>query len=215
MASNLRFAAAALLLVGAALFLRTRSGSDIIPPHRALVSFPQRVGNWAGRDESVAPDVLETLGPGDFLARTFQNDSGDVPPVSLFVAYFSSQRFGSTLHSPKNCLPGAGWSALESSRVKISLPEQAPFYANRYLIAKGSERGLVFYWYWAHDRSVASEYWAKLYLVEDSVRFNRSDGSLIRFSTQVAQYESEAAAEQRLMSLLRETVPRLGQYLQS
>ncbi len=213
MASNLRFAGAALLLVGAALFLQARRGGEIIPPHRPLAAFPQRVGNWAGQDESIAPDVLETLGPGDFLARTFQNDSSDVPPVSLFVAYFSSQRFGSTLHSPKNCLPGAGWSALESGRVKISLPERAPFFANRYLIAKGGERGLVFYWYFAHDRSVASEYGAKLYLIEDSIRSNRSDGSLIRFTTEVAQHESEAAAERRLMFLLRETVPLLGQYL--
>jgi len=212
-APNLRFALAAILLVGTTLFLSARPGGEFIPPHQELVQFPQRVGNWTGQDQSIAPDALEILGPGDFLARTFQNDSVDMPPVGLFVAYFPTQGFGNTWHSPKNCLPGAGWTALESSRVKISLPGSKPFAANRYLIAKGSERGLVLYWYWAHGRSTASEYWAKLYLIGDSIRLNRSDGSLIRFSTQLRENESEATGEQRLMSLLRDTVPALEQYL--
>jgi EpsI family protein len=213
-ASNIRFTVAAILLVGAAIFLRGWQRGEVIPVHRQFSSFPSRVGEWAGRDESISPDILETLGPGDFLARTYQLDSTILPSVSLFVAYFPSQRFGSTLHSPKNCLPGSGWSALESSKIEISLPGRRPFIANRYLIAKGAERGLVVYWYWAHDRSAASEYLAKLYLIEDSIRFNRSDGSLIRFTTDMAPHESEADAERRIMDLLRESVPVLGQYLQ-
>jgi len=213
-ASNLRFTLAASLLLGTSLLLYARRGREVIPPHRELAFFPQRVGSWAGRDQSIAPDVLQTLGPGDFLARTFQNQGGDVPPVSLFVAYFPSQGFGSSLHSPRNCLPGSGWSALESRRVKISLPGLEPFAANRYLIGKGGERELVLYWYWAHSRSVASEYWAKLYLIEDSIKLNRSDGSLIRFSTNLGQGESEATAERRLMSLLGDLVPELERYLQ-
>lgn len=214
MTSNLRFTLAASLLLGASLLLHARRGREIIPPHRELVFFPQRVGSWDGRDQRISSDVLQTLGPGDFLARTFHNDSGDVPPVSLFVAYFGNQGFGSSLHSPKNCLPGSGWSALESRRVKISLPGLEPFAANRYLISKRGKRGLVLYWFWAHNRSVASEYWAKIYLIEDAIRLNRSDGSLIRFSTDLEQGESEANAERRLMSLLGDIVPELERYLQ-
>jgi EpsI family protein len=213
-ASNLRFAVAALLLTGAALFLHARHRDEVVVSRRQFSSFPESVGVWTGRDENISQDVLETLGPGDFLARTYQADSVAYLPVSLFVAYFPSQRFGSTVHSPKNCLPGAGWSAVESGTVPISLPGQAPFLANRYLIAKGAERGLVLYWYRAHDRSTASEYWAKLYLLEDSIRFDRSDGALIRFTTEVAPQESEADAERRLMYLLRDIVPILGPYLQ-
>jgi len=212
-ASNLRVAFAAILLVATAVFLHARRENEVIPPHLGFASFPQRVGTWTGLDERIAPDVLEVLGPGDFLARTYRSDSAEDSPVSVFVAYFPSQRFGSTLHSPQNCLPGAGWSALESSRVKISLPGSEPFLANRYLIGKGAERGLVFYWYWAHDRSVASEYWAKFYLIEDTIRLNRSDGSLIRFTTELGHNESEAVAEQRLTYLLRDLVPVLGRYL--
>ena len=65
----------------------------------------------------------------------------------------------------------------------LSMPGHAPFPANRYVISKDDSRRLVLYWFWSHDRGVASEYWAKFYLVEDAIRMNRSDGSLVRFVT--------------------------------
>jgi EpsI family protein len=213
MTSNQRFVLSVFLLLGTALLLHAHRRSEFIPPHQKLASFPQTVGNWTGQNEGISPDILEVLGPGDFLARSFENRSPAVPRTSLFVAYFPSQRFGSTVHSPKNCLPGTGWTVLESNTVNISLAGNKPFPANRYLIAMGAERQLVLYWYWAHGRSSASEYRAKLYLIEDSIRLNRSDGSLIRFNTQLQQGESEAAAEQRLISLAAEVVPVLSSYL--
>jgi EpsI family protein len=212
--SDFRFALAVTFILGSALFLHVRRESEVIPPHRQLASFPQAVRNWDGRDEKIDPEVLDILGPGDFLARSYQQNSSNDPPIDLFVAYVPSQRIGNTLHSPKNCLPGTGWSELNSSKVAIPLPSGETFVANRYLVSKGAQRGIVFYWYWAHGRSNASEYWAKATLIEESIRFNRSDGALIRFSTELKQHESEATAEKRLMSLLRYIVPVLEPYLQ-
>jgi EpsI family protein len=131
----------------------------------------------------------------------------------LFVAYFPSQRTGDTLHSPKNCLPGAGWQPLKSSKIKIALPGGEPFLVNRYLIAKGAHRGLALDWYWAHGRAVTSEYWAKFYLVEDAIRLNRSDGSLIRVATELGQHESTADAQRRLLSLLNVVFPGIETYI--
>lgn len=88
-----------------------------------------------------------------------------------------------------------------------------PFPVNRYVIAKGDLRQLVFYWYWAHDRGVASEYWAKYYLVADSIRMNRSDGSLVRVTTLLSPGESADAAEQRLLPFVNEIVPKLQGYI--
>jgi EpsI family protein len=145
-------------------------------------------------------DVLDVLGPGDFLLREYQDESG-APPVGLFVAYFPSQRTGDTIHSPKNCLPGAGWTPLRSERVMLKLPGQAPFLANQYLIALGQEQQLVLYWYWAHGRAVASEYWAKYYLVADAIRMRRTDGSLVRLTTRLMRGETIESARERLLAL--------------
>jgi len=153
------------------------------------------------------------LGQGDFLLRVYQDDSGRNPDVDLFLAYFSSQRAGDTIHSPKNCLPGAGWSPIEASRISISSPGRAPFLANRYIIAKGAERQLVLYWYWAHDRAVASEYLAKFYLVADSIRMNRSDGSLVRVTTPLRSGESADAALDRLLAFAGKVVPVLNGFV--
>jgi EpsI family protein len=213
MRSYARFVLAVLLLAGTALFLHGRGRSEIIPPRAALASFPNPLGNWKGTDVPLDPDTLAVLGPGDFLLRTYARRDATDLPVDLFIAYFPTQRSGDTIHSPRNCLPGSGWSPLENRRITLSLPGLAPFPVNQYLIGRGADRQLVLYWYLAHDRSVASEYWAKAYLILDSVRLNRSDGSLIRLSTSMFRDESVEAALQRLLRFAGEAVPRLPAYI--
>jgi EpsI family protein len=177
-----------------------------------LNSFPKTLGIWTSTDIAITKDVLDVLGPGDFLLRDYQhpNISSD---VTLFVAYFPSQRSGDTIHSPKNCLPGAGWTPIQSDRITVALPGQAAFPANRYLIAQGEDRQLVLYWYWAHSRAVASEYSAKFYLVADSIRMRRSDGSLIRVATPLARGETVDSAQARLLSLAGNIVPLINDYV--
>jgi len=118
-----------------------------------------------------------------------------------------------TIHSPKNCLPGSGWSPIESRPITLSMPGHAPFPANRYVIAQGDSRRVVLYWYWAHNRGVASEYWAKYYLVADSIKMNRSDGSLVRITTPLSPGETADHAEQRLHPFVSDVLPLLETYI--
>ena len=107
----------------------------------------------------------------------------------------------------------SGELAPGSYLLTVSLPGHAPFPSNRYVIAKGDARQLVLYWYWAHDRGVASEYWAKVYLVTDSMRMNRSDGALVRLTTTMYPGETSDAAQQRLLPLASDIVPVLDNYI--
>jgi len=199
------------MLAGTAVFLRSRS-YEVLAPRQPLDKLPHQLGVWRGTDVPISRDVLKTLGRGDFLLRTYQDDS--LPPsyVDLFMAYFQTQRAGDTIHSPQNCLPGSGWFPLESTRIMLTLPGHMPFPANRYLVAKGDDRALVLYWYAAHDRTVASEYWAKFYLVADAVRLNRSDGALIRVSTPL-RGETVPAAQERLVAFAQDFVPLVNSYV--
>jgi EpsI family protein len=147
------------------------------------------------------------------MLRVYRRDDDRQPSTDLFMAYFPSQRAGDTIHSPKNCLPGAGWTPIDSSRISLSVGGHTPFPVNRYVIAKGSDRLLVLYWYWAHDRAVASEYWAKVYLVTDSIRMNRSDGALVRLNTRMLPGESVEAAMTRLTPFAGQVVPLLNEYI--
>ncbi len=207
-----RFALAVVLLAGTALVLEARNGTEIIPQRPPLSSFPRTLDSWNGSDVQITQDVLDVLGPGDFLLRDYRNASSK-RDVYLFIAYFASQRAGDTIHSPKNCLPGAGWAPIQTGRVTIDVAGHAPFEANRYLIAKSDERQLVLYWYWAHNRAVASEYAAKFYLVTDSIRMHRTDGSLVRLSMPLAPGESVESAQQNLVAWAGKVVPLLDTYI--
>jgi len=207
------FVTVALILCGSAIFLQARTRSEVLPNRRPLGSFPEKLGGMDGTDVEIPAESLQVLGPGDFLLRVYDDDTSANLPVDLFIAYFPSQRAGDTIHSPKNCLPGAGWAPVQSSRIMLSSPGQAPFPVNRYVIAKGDARKLVLYWYWAHNRGVASEYWAKYYLVADSIRMDRSDGSLVRLGTTILPGETVEAAQQRLMPFANRVLPLLNDYI--
>jgi EpsI family protein len=210
--STARFAFAALLIAGAAIFLQARARSEVFPPRLPLKQFPAQLGGWTGTDVAIDKDVLEILGPGDFLVRIYQNQQ-KTPYIDLFIAYFRSQRAGDTIHSPQHCLPGSGWEPIENQRITLSMPGHQSFPANRYLIAKGDSRQLVVYWFWAHNRGVASEYWAKFYLVADSIKMNRSDGALVRITTPMVPGETVDAAQQRILPFAGEVMPLLDSYI--
>jgi EpsI family protein len=212
MTSVPRFLMVVLLLLAVAGFLHLRSGAENLPPHESLDKLPKILGSWVGTDVAIGADVREVLGSGDFLLRVYENSKAQ-PGVNLFVAYIPTQQAGDTLHSPQNCLPGAGWSPLESGTTVISLPGHSAFKAKRYIVEKNGDRQLIFYWYSAHGRAVASEYWAKFYLFVDSIRLNRSDGSLVRVITPMTSGEPVSVAEQRLLDFSANAVPILDQYI--
>jgi EpsI family protein len=211
--SWLRFVLAAGFIALTAILLQARGRVEIIPARLALASFPVQLGDWSGKDIPLDADTLQVLGPGDFLVRGYRGPSSDLPYVDLFLAYFPSQRAGDTIHSPKHCLPGAGWTPEQNDVVTLSLPGHNPFPANRYVISRAGARKLVLYWYWAHGRGVASEYWAKFYLVKDAIRMNRSDGALVRITADMLPGETPDAAQQRLRPFTADVIPLLDDYI--
>jgi EpsI family protein len=208
-----RFMLAAGLIALTAILLQARGRNEIIPSRAPLGSFPMQLGNWSGHDIPLDQDTLDVLGAGDFLVRGYRDPEGKLPYIDLFVAYFPSQRTGDTIHSPKHCLPGAGWTPEENDRVRLAMPGHPPFPINRYVISKGGARKLVLYWYWAHDRGVASEYWAKYYLVKDAISMNRSDGALVRITTDMFPGETPDAAQQRMSPFTNDILQLLDSFI--
>lgn len=212
MSSFVRFSVVALLLIMAGIFVKGRPLVRSLPPHEPLESLPKTLDVWVGRNVPISRDELAVLGSGDFLQRVYRNVTPE-PEVSIFVAYIPTQQVGDTLHSPQNCLPGAGWSPLESGSIDLTFRGRSAFRANRYLIGKNEERQLVLYWYSSHGRTFASEYWAKFFLVADSIRLNRSDGSLVRIMTPISANELEQHADERLLRFSQVFVPVLDDYI--
>jgi EpsI family protein len=207
-----RTSAVAFLLLSTLILLTIRSHAEYVPDHKRLSDFPLSLAGWQGTDVALAPDVLETLGPGEFLFRDYVDPPHD-DYLNLYIAYFPSQRAGDTVHSPKNCLPGAGWQAAEAGYVSIDRSGRSPIKINRYLVEKGRDRALVLYWYQAHGRVIPSEYSAKFYLVYDAIRMNRSDGALVRIVTNVSRNEKVGEADNRALTFARRTLPLLDEFI--
>jgi EpsI family protein len=66
---------------------------------------------------------------------------------------------------------------------------------NRYLVQKGDSKSIVLYWYQSRDRVVASEYWAKFYVIADALRYNRTDTALVRIVVPVTNNDIDSATQ--------------------
>ena len=210
-----------LLVQSAVLYSSIRE--EYVPEGRPLSEFPRNLGAWQFASEGVVePEVQDVLQADDLLNRVYimPSSNGRASAVgSLFVASFRSQRNGKTPHSPKNCLPGSGYEWVSSSQEDIDVGTGVPVHANRYIVAKGDERDLVMYWYQSRDRTVASEYEAKFWVVADAVRYNRTDTALVRivipFDPNLDYPQAEAKAAEEAVSLVRASYPSLTELLPS
>jgi EpsI family protein len=211
--SSLRFGIVAVPMLATAIGLQAHSGNERFPPREPLSSLPLQIDGWTGSDDALDQQTLDILGPGEFLVRDYENTSQPQPWINLYIAYFPTQKAGDTIHSPQHCLPGAGWVPTSRAVVQLTRPDGSALPVNRYVVAKGEDRQLVLYWFQAHGRAVASEYWAKYYLISDSIHMNRSDGALVRLMTPMLGGESPDAAQGRMMKLGSQFLPRLDNYI--
>ena len=138
-------------------------------------------------------EIAEVLRADDYVTRSYGNGRAG---ANLFVAFFQSQRSGQSPHSPKNCLPGAGWIWTVSDQIPITLPEDnRTIRVNRYIVQKGEQKSLILYWYQSRNRVVASEYAAKVYVVADALRYNRTDTALVRVEVPIFEGHDQAATD--------------------
>ena len=180
------------------------------PPSRPFNEIPLEYKGWRMIQESqLDTEVQELLKADESVNRVYVNAGS--AQVSLFVAFFATQRTGVAPHSPKVCLPGAGWVPTHSGRIQIPMEGQKPITVNRYVVAKGEQRSLVLYWYQTPFRSVANEYLAKDYTVVDGLRYRRSDTSLVRVIVSSDETHLEQA-EQLAVGFAQDFYPRIKEH---
>ncbi|HEY7497939.1 MAG TPA: EpsI family protein [Vicinamibacterales bacterium] len=174
----------------------------------ALSELPFQIDDWNGQDSAPWPDdVIAKLGVDDYVNRHYVKDGR---PIAVYVGYYGSQRSGDTIHSPQNCLPGAGWLAVDSGPQTIRLDDRSVSVA-RYEIAKGIDRQMVLYWYQGRGRIVSGEYANKAWLMLDAARYGRSNGGLVRLITPIVTTREAALAD--VSSFAAALLPRLSRHL--
>jgi len=193
-----RIVTAALILQGI-VFYAVALRAENTPTVSPLEGFPTNVAGWQMyKDVKIEQETLDVLKADDTLNRVYINPAHDASTF-LFIAFFKTQRYGQSPHSPKNCLPGNGYEPIESGMMTVAIPGRSePVQVNRYLTARGDERSVTLYWYQSHDRIIAGEFAARFWLIADSIRFHRSDTSLVKIVVPVRGGDADAATRTAL-----------------
>ncbi len=200
----------AILLVQAAAFYWASRGETQVSLARPLANFPSTSGDWRVASVGVVePEVQDVLRADDTLTRWYTSPHGG---ANLFVAFFKTQRTGQSPHSPKNCLPGTGWTPSQTGTIDIDVPGMEKIHVNKYVVAKGDNRSLVLYWYQTPSRVIADEFAAKYYLIRDSIQYHRSDTSLVRVVVPIVNNNDDAATRIGV-SFIQAVYPGLRSYL--
>lgn len=168
------------------LILQTAASRVLLIPERNLPTpqlhtVPMQLESWKASGEQVIEEsVVEYLHPDEYILRNYVNET-ESASVGLFVAHFNSLQNSFGPHSPRACLPGAGWLVRSSNTALVEIPgRRQSIPVNEYILEKSDNRIAVVYWY-QNDRDVwAEEFHAKLRFLPDLIRYRRSDVSLVR-----------------------------------
>jgi EpsI family protein len=206
-----------LFFLGASAYIAKASKTEPVFTRDPLSTLPVKIEQWQGRDIPIDDRVLAVLGVDDYVSRDYISKTS---ALGLYVGFYQTQRQGSTIHSPLNCLPGAGWNPVNRSYITVPVNDGSSettheIQVNRIIIEKGLDRAVVLYWYQAHGRIVANEYWGKIYSVVDAMRLNRTDGAMVRVVSSVTSSGSQAemTAEREAINFVQSIFPLLSRSL--
>jgi EpsI family protein len=168
--------------------------NEVIPAPPQFPSIPQKMGNWEMMGEEELDQATQALlRPDVSVSRTYKNTSLNAA-VSMFAGYFkTTQANAPTPHSPKICLPGAGWRGVYAKELTLPTKSQDVLSLNEYLLEKGKDKILVYYWYQNSERTWSDELMAKIYILPDLLQHKRTEVALLRVIIKVQNDNLEKA----------------------
>lgn len=185
---------AAVLLVGCALVWDARS-QVAMPLSAPMKSVLSEVPGYEVVDQAISPEEQQVAGMTEYVARVYRRN-GTVAFTTL-VSYYDRQTQGKTIHSPRNCLPGAGWEILNGGTRTINV-DGVPRVVNRYVLRNRNATAVAYYWYQGRGRVTANEYVVKWNLLRDAAFAGRTEEALVRVVVPIETRPVSSGLETRL-----------------
>jgi EpsI family protein len=167
---------AVILLVGCGLIWQTHTQQPV-PLAAPLTTVLASVPGYTVHDQHVTEEERRVAGMTDYVARAYAQDT--IVAFTTLVSYYDRQSQGKTIHSPRNCLPGAGWEVLRSGTRAVEA-DGVSHVVNHYTLKNGPATAVVYYWYQGRGRIVASEYRVKWNLLRDAALLGHTEEALVR-----------------------------------
>jgi len=198
-----------------AVFLNFIHKTEDVNLQKPLSSFPTRIAGWVGKADRFDDEIYKVLGVDDSFLANYQTADGR--QVNLYIGFYESQRQGEIIHSPKNCMPGAGWNIVDVSNTTLIPSDKTNprgIKVNQFVLQNGTQKSVVLYWFHSRGRIITSEYMQKIYLVLDSIMYHRTDGSFIRLMSTVSE-DGVEETKQRLKNFAESIFPTLQEFIPS
>jgi EpsI family protein len=164
---------------------------------------PLTAGEWSGSTRELSKEELAILRANRTYAATFSQPTST--SIELFVAYFTSQKYGSAIHSPRNCLPGSGWTIASIRKTLLTINGHG-FKINKMTIWRNDQRYMVYYWYVTRSGEIDSELGLKLDLIKNSLIGKATDGVLIRVTAPLTPGFSDSPDIQEFLDIFSKDI---------
>ncbi len=176
---DLKLFGPAVLLLGGLGLLASAHEQDRPEPLKPISGIMAQVDGYTHTEQTVDSASQRVAGMDHYVARVYSRDS--LPIWTLYVGYYKYQEQGHTIHSPRNCLPGAGWEPVEQSTLPIpGVATTGSNAMNKYVLANKGQYAAVYYWYQGRGRIESDEYRVKFNLLKDAAVHGRTEESLVR-----------------------------------
>lgn len=183
------FLPAGILLVGV-MFISGIREQYVVKPPQPMTAITSVFDGLKGTDRDIPAEEQRVAGMDQFMMREFKSETDSSHAFSVYVGYYNRQVQGKTIHSPKNCLPGAGWDIMENDPVPLNAATPGSPTINRVVLSNKGQRALVYYWYQGRGRIESNEYRVKWDLLRDAALYGRTEEALVRIVVYVAPSKS-------------------------
>lgn len=172
---------------------------------------PYEYDGYQGEERRFSEQAYQILQADTTTLRLYQSPEGQ--PIWLFIGYFESQKYGSQIHSPRNCLPGSGWKIANHVPYTLDLGNGRVKVVNRLIITRNQQRSLMLYWFETRGGSIRNEYALKLDLVKNSLLFRPTDAAFIRVNLPLSDGDDIDSVADCALAFLGRFYPAIEQAL--
>jgi EpsI family protein len=173
-----------------------------VPLKKPLEQFPVSFQGRQGEKTEMSEAMWDRVGGQSYVMLNYSGDNAS--PVNFYVAFYEYQRkAGDFIHSPKLCLPGAGWYIHKNHVRTLPLGHGGPgdldsLTFNELVISRDGSSQLVYFWYQGRGRNFTNEFVAKFYMVWDGIWRRRTDGALVRVILPMTEGQTLESARETL-----------------
>jgi EpsI family protein len=181
---------------------------EVVPLRKPFSSFPLQWNGWVGEFHNLDDITLDMLKMSEYVNISYNKGPYR---TGLYIGYYSSQRGGSQIHSPKLCLPASGWHKISENTKTKHIDGIGKISFVEAIYQKDNTKEVFLYWYQMKNLYITNEYKLRVYRFLNSIRYGRNDAAFIRISAPVIYNIRETT--DLIEDFMKDFLPLLKDYL--